>query len=274
MRPAAGRCVRLLAAVVAATLPAACTTTTTTVSSSQPTTRVEAAPVEREADAGRRSRARLELAAAYFSRGQNATALEEVELALKISPGSAEAYNLRGLVQGAMNRPEQAEESFRRALQIQPRDVDALHNYGWFQCQQQRYDEAQKLFTQALALPEGRDAPRTLLVQGVCQARASRLLEADQTLTRAFEIEPGNPAVAVNLAEVLLRRGDLERARFYIRRVNLQRDLSTAQTLWLAARIERRAGNDAMLADIGRELRGRFPDSREAADFDRGLFDQ
>ena len=69
-------------------------------------------------------------------------------------------------------------------------------------------------------MPQYRDAPRTLLAQGVCQARAGQLAEAEATLTRAYELDPANPVTAINLAEVLYRRGEYERARFYMRRVN------------------------------------------------------
>jgi type IV pilus assembly protein PilF len=92
-------------------------------------------------------------------------------------------------------------------------------------------------------------------------------------LQRAFEIEPGNMAISVNLAEVLFRRGDYERARFYIRRVNSKTEISSAQTLWLAARIEQRAGNRQSMEEWGNQLRNRFPQSREAAAYERGQFD-
>ncbi len=87
-------------------------------------------------------------------------------------------------------------------------------------------------------------------------------------------MEPGNPATAVNLSEVLYRKGDLERARGFIRRVNLQTEVASAQTLWLAARIEKRLGNQDALDEAGRLLRNRFPASREAGQFDRGQFNE
>jgi len=59
-----------------------------------------------------------------------------------------------------------------------------------------------------------------------------------------------------------------------VRRVNSQPDVSNAQTLWLAARIENKLGNGQGAADFGSQLRGRFPDSREAAAYARGGFDE
>ena len=106
------------------------------------------------------------------------------------------------------------------------------------------------------------------------QAQAGQWAEAEQSLQRAFELEPANLAISANLAEVLYRRGDYERARFYIRRVNSQAEISNAQTLWLAARIEHHAGNTQGARDLGTQLRNRFPQSRETAAYERGQFDE
>jgi type IV pilus assembly protein PilF len=226
------------------------------------------------ADLDRRASNRLELASLYYSRGQYDTALDEVRLALDARPEFGAAHNLRGLIYAALGDERQADESFSRALALNPRDADAMHNRAWFLCQRNRYDEADRGFEQALAQPQYRDAPRTLMAQGVCLARNNRLVEAEGKLTRAYEFDPGNPTVALNLAEVLYRRSDLERARFYVRRVNASEETSNAQTLWLAARIEQRIGNRNGAQEFGRQLRTRFPQSREARAFDNGRFDE
>ena len=101
--------------------------------------------------------------------------------------------------------------------------------------------------------------------QGVCLAYAGKLPEAEAALVKAYELDPTSPFTSTNLAEVLYRRGDYERARFYIRRVNAMPQVSNAQTLWLAARIEHKLGNWPGTTDFGRQLRNRFPESREAA---------
>jgi type IV pilus assembly protein PilF len=224
-------------------------------------------------DQDRRARLRLELAAGYFARGQSATALDEVKQALAARPDLPQAFSLRGLIYGSLGEHALAESSFQRALQLAPRDADTLHNYGWFLCQLQRWDEAGQQFRQAVAQPQYRDVPRTLLAQGVCEARAGRLKEAEATLTRSYELDPANPGTAFNLGEVLYKLGEYERARFYLRRLNTQTADSNAQTLWLAARIENRLGNAAGARGFGTELRQRFPDSPEALLYEKGRFD-
>ncbi|MCY7316687.1 MAG: type IV pilus biogenesis/stability protein PilW [Rubrivivax sp.] len=225
-------------------------------------------------DPDRRARVRLELASLYFGRGQNDTALAEINTALAAKPDLPEAYALRGLVQASMGDPRLAETSFRRALQLAPADGNTMHIYGWFLCQERRHAEAQAQFEKAMAQPQYRDVVRTLLAQGVCQARDGRWGDAERTLSRSYELDPANPVTAFNLAEVLLRRGELERARFYVRRINALPDQVTSQSLWLAIRIERRLGNIEAMQDQGRQLRERFPQSPETLQFERGRFDE
>jgi len=233
------------------------------------TPRAEADP----ADGEKRARVRLELAGLYLGRGQAETALGEVERAIAAKPDMPEAYNLRGLAYATLGDLQRAEQSFLRALQLAPGNGDVMHNYGWFLCQQRRWPDAEAQFTAALALPQYRDRMRTLLAQGVCQARAGRWAEAERTLSRSYELDPSNPVTAYNLSEVLMRRGELERARFYIARINSQPELSSAQSLWLAVRIERRLGNLQGVQDFGRKLQERYPESNEVLLYERGRFD-
>jgi type IV pilus assembly protein PilF len=227
-----------------------------------------------EPDAQKRARARMELASAYFGKGQMTTALDQVKLAIAADPLYGEAFNLRGLIYANLGDTVLAEDSFKRALQINPRDADTMHNYGYYLCQQKRYTESNALFSQALAVPQYTGAARTLLTQGVCLAYAGQLAESEAVLSRAYELDPSSPFTATNLAEVLYRRGDYERARFYIRRVNALPEVSNAQTLWLAARIENKLGNWQGTTEFGRQLNNRFPNSREASAFSRGAFDE
>jgi type IV pilus assembly protein PilF len=264
---------RLLAGLALA-LAAGCTTTTTTTSTpgNASESRPARAPGE-GADPARIASTRLELAAAYMSRGQGQTALVEVRQALAAKPDMPEAYRMLGLIHASLGDYRAAEESFQRALQLAPGDPDTLHNYGWYLCQQRRYADAETQFKAALAAPGYRDGARTLLASGACQATAGRWEDAERSLSRAFELDPVSPAIAYNLSEVLYRRGEFERARFYIKRVNGVPDNTNAESLWLAARIERKLGNVGGARDFGRQLRERFPQSRQTQQFELGRFD-
>lgn len=221
----------------------------------------------------RRARVRLELASAYLGRGQVVTALDQVKQAIVADPTMGPAFNLRGLIYSNLGDNTLAEESFRRALALDPADADAMQNFGWHLCQLARFAEADALFSGALEVPRYRDTARTQLTRGICQARSGNLELAEQTLQRAFELDAASPAIAVNLSEVLYRRGAFERARFIMRRVNGMPEVSNAQTLWLSARIENKLGNSLAARAMGEQLAARFPESPEAGTFERRRFD-
>ena len=225
-----------------------------------------------ETDVHRRARIRLELAANYFSMGQTAVALDEVKQALATEPNYADAFNLRGLIYMRLNDLGMAEESFRRAAALRPQDPDVAHNYGWLLCQQRKFGEAEAQFQRALAQPTYQSQSRTLMAQGLCLEGAGKQAEAEQVLIKSYELDPGNPVVGYNLALLKHRRGDQQRAQFYIRRLN-NSDLANSQSLWLGIKVERALGNTVAMRQLADQLQKRFPDSRELAAFERGAFD-
>jgi type IV pilus assembly protein PilF len=225
-----------------------------------------------ETEARRRARLRLELAVNYFEQGQTTVALDELKQALTADPNLPEAYNLRGLVYMRLNDLALAEESFRRAQQLNPRDPDIQHNHGWLLCQQGRYAEAGALFAQAAANPVYPGRAKSYMAHGLCEMRANRRSEAEALLLRAYEIDAGNPITGYNLAQLLMQRGDLPRAQFYIRRLN-NSEFANAQSLWLGIQVERRLNDRVAQRQLGEQLQRRFPDAPETQRLQRGAFD-
>lgn len=226
-----------------------------------------------ETEARKRARIRMELAIGYFEQGQTNVALDEVKQVIASDPAFPDAYNLRGLIYMRLNDMGQAEESFRRAVALNPRDSNVQHNYAWLLCQQGRYDESQRAFDVAMGNPLYAGRAKTLMAQGLCQARAGKLQEAEQSLARSYELDAGNPITGYNLASLLYRRGDFPRAQFYIRRLN-NSELANAESLWLGIKVERRLNDQVAMRQLGEQLSKRFARSREAAAFERGAFDE
>ena len=109
------------------------------------------------------------------------------------------------------------------------------------------------------------------MTQGVCQIKAGQPAEAERSLTQAYELDTANPVIGYNLAALLVQRGELSRAQFYIRRVNNSAS-ANAESLWLGVKIERRLSNQEALAQLAVQLQRRFPQSREAIAYERGNF--
>lgn len=221
----------------------------------------------------RRARIRLELATGYYQEGKTEIALDELKQVVAADPTLGDAYNLRGLVYMRLGDNRQAEDSFKRALAINPRDANAYHNYGWLQCQLGRHPEAMRSFEQALANPLYPDKAKTLMAQGLCQARAGQREEAERSLARSYELDAGNPITGYNLARLLYMRGDFTRAQFYIRRLN-NSELANAESLWLGIQVENRLNDTVAMGQLSEQLRKRFPQSRERQALDRKAFDE
>jgi type IV pilus assembly protein PilF len=225
-----------------------------------------------EPELRKRARIRMELAVGYFEQGQTNVALDELKQVIASDPTFPDAYNLRGLIYMRLNDMRQAEDSFRRAVSLNPRDSNVEHNYGWLLCQQGRYDESQRAFDAAMANAVYTGRAKTLMAQGLCQARAGRTAEAEHSLARSLELDAGNPVTGYNLAGLLYRRGDFKRAQFYIRRLN-NGELANSETLWLGIKVERRLNDEVAMNQLGEQLKKRFGQSREAAAYDRRAFD-
>ena len=221
----------------------------------------------------KRAQIRLELAVNYFNQGQTTVALDELKQAIVADPSFADAYNLRGLIYMRLDDQRLAEESFRRAMVLNPRDAGILHNYGWMLCQQARYPEADQAFKQALASPVYGGKAKTLMTQGLCQARAGHKAEAESSLSHSYELDAGNPITGYNLANLLFQRNELTRAQFYIRRLN-NSELANAESLWLGVKVERRMNNREAMLQLVDQLKRRFPESRELVAYERGAFDE
>jgi type IV pilus assembly protein PilF len=226
-----------------------------------------------ESEARKRARIRLELAVGYFEQGKTEIALDELKQVIATDPTFSDAYLLRGLIYMRLDDKRQAEENFRRAASMNPRDPNVQHNLGWFYCQEGRYPEAQRAFDAAMSSPLYSGRAKTLMAQGVCQARGGQMAEAERSLARSYELDAGNPVTGYNLANLLFQRGENTRAQFYIRRLN-NSEFANAESLWLGIKVERRMNDQVAMRQLGDQLKKRFGQSREAAAYQRGAFDE
>jgi len=165
-----------------------------------------------------------------------------------------------------------AEEAFQRALSIAPADSDTLNNYGWFLCQTQRERQSIPQFMAALKNPLYATPAKPYVNAGVCSEKFGDTAAAEDFYRKAFSLEPGNGGAMYRLSELYLRRNDVEKARFYADRLNKSYEPS-AQSLWLALRIERKSGDRTSESSYAAQLRRRFPNSAEYKKLQQGQFE-
>ena len=126
----------------------------------------------------------------------------------------------------------------------------------------------------SLATP-GRARPtpqKALLNAGLCSMKMDDMAKAEEYIQRALQIDPSLAQGLLNLAQLRYKRGKLEDAKFYITRYNKVTD-PTAESLWLALRIEHKLGDRGAEATIVAQLRRAFSGSREYQDFLKGNFE-
>jgi type IV pilus assembly protein PilF len=249
-------------------LIAGCVTTT----SETPSTPAGAQTVE-AGDPRNRARVHTELASLYFGRGNMAVALEELRIAVAADNTYALSHALFGMVYMELRENQLALASFERALELAPTDPDINHNFGWFLCQTGRAPEAARYFLQAVKNSLYPTPWRSYSAAGVCAQRAGNTKEAEDYFQRALKLEPDEPTALLQLGQIRYRQNSLEEARKLVSRVN--RLLApTAESLWLALRIERKLGERVAEQSYAIQLRRRFPTSAEYLALQRGDFDK
>ncbi|NCS66319.1 MAG: type IV pilus biogenesis/stability protein PilW [Hydrogenophilales bacterium CG03_land_8_20_14_0_80_62_28] len=220
-----------------------------------------------------RARVHTELAAQYYSRRQYGVASQELQEALQADGSYAPAYNMLGLLHGALLETKEAEANFQRALDMAPQYSEAHNNFGYFLCSQRRYAEALSQFERAWQNPLYVTPEKALANAGQCALHMGNTDEAEQLAKRALVRAPNQPQALVTLADIQFRQGNIAMARGLLSRADGQGGLD-APGLWLAVRVERQAGNRESEAEYGAQLRRRYPESRETAWLLNGQFDK
>lgn len=219
-----------------------------------------------------RARAHTDLASAYFQRGNMGVALEELRIAVAADSSYAPAHGLLGLVYLDLREEKLAAQSFERALGLAPNDAEINHNYGLFLCQTRREPESVKYFMQAIKNPLYAVPWRSYSAAGVCSLRTNNVKDAEQYFERALRLSPDETLSLINLGQIRYKQGKMDEARRLVSRYNKLSDPS-AESLWLALRIERKTGQRVAEQSYATQLRRRFPGSSEYQALQRGQFD-
>ncbi|HXZ50382.1 MAG TPA: type IV pilus biogenesis/stability protein PilW [Burkholderiales bacterium] len=223
-------------------------------------------------DPQNRARLHTELAALYYRRGNMAVALEELRSATAADSNYAPAYSVFGLVYMDLKENKLAQENFERGLKISPNDPDINHNYGWFLCQTGREAESIGYFERAVRNPLYPTPWRSYTAAGICSLRENKLDDAEKFIQQALRLQPNDPGAMLQMGEIRYRQGDMKEARKYALRYN-QNVPPTAESLWLALRVERKLGDTVAEAGYANQLRRDFPRSREYQLLQRGAYD-
>ena len=219
-----------------------------------------------------RARAHTELAGAYYERGNLAVALDELRIAIAADPGYAPAYNVLALVHADLRENDQAQANFERALRLNATDPDVNHNYGWFLCQTNREEQSLRYFLAAVRNPLYATPQKSYSLAASCALRKNREADAIDFYERALRLDANYLSAMIGLAQIRFKRGQLAESKALVTRYNRLVD-PTAESLWLALRIERRLGDKGAEGSLAAQLRRQYPGTPEYQELLRGQYD-
>lgn len=223
-------------------------------------------------DPRNRAKARVDLAALYYGRGNMAIALEELRSAAASDPTYPPVHGMFGLVYMELKENQLAAQSFQRALQLAPNDSDINHNYGWFLCQTGREADSLKYFLNAIRNPLYPSPWRSYSTAGQCMLKTGKLADAEAYFQQALKLDPDEPISLLKLGDIRLRQGNYDEARRMVARFHKLVD-PNPESLWLATRVERKLGERLAETGFANQLRRRFPQSPEYQLLQRGEYD-
>lgn len=220
-----------------------------------------------------RAQIHTELGIAYFSSGQLAVAIQELNQAVETDSHYAPAYNMLGLVYMQIGENDKAQRNFEKALSLTPSDSEVHNNYGWFLYQTGHPQEALGHFLTALKNPLYATPEKPYLNAGLCSVKLNDDAAAEDYFLKALQRQPAMVPALYGLADIAYRHGDYAKSKMYIDRYMQFISQPPADVLWMAVRASRKAGDRTAEADYGFQLRKRFPDSKEVQSMREGRYE-
>jgi type IV pilus assembly protein PilF len=224
----------------------------------------------KQSDARNRARIHTELGALYFQRGQDGVAIQELKEAINASDEYLPAFNMLALVYMDLKENDLARENFERALRLAPTDSEINNNFGWFLCQTGKQPESIQYFLNAIKNPLYDTPQKAYLNAGLCSLK-DNVAQADDYFQRALKLDPNLPQALISLGQLRYRQGRFNEARALVLRFNKIGE-PTAESLWLAIRVERQMGDKGAEASFVAQLRRNFSGSDEYQNFLKGNF--
>ncbi len=222
---------------------------------------------ERQAEEARKSRlsdTHLQLGVSYMQRGQLDSAKENLDKAVELNPDSAQVNNMMALLQWRLKQYVEAERYFRNALSLDNKNSDTWNNYGVFLCERGQFDGAEQAFNRALSDPLYKTPAEANVNAGMCQMRKPAPVAAEKYFRAALALNPKQPRALMEMARLSYNGGRSIAARAFVQKY-LEISEDNPEVLLLAAKVEAAVGNRDAEASYLLRLRGKYPESVEAA---------
>ena len=210
----------------------------------------------------------VRLASGYIQRGQLEIAQEKLLKAIELDDEYVPAYTTLAVLKERIGESNEAENYYLEALDLQPDNPQLLNNYGSFLCKMddvKKLEESIEQFTKALKNKFYRTPYNAHANMGYCLMKNDKYNDywgAEEHLRKALKSQP-------NMSFALLSMGELgiKTKRFLMARAYMQRYHTVAaagpDSLWLQIQAEKALGDQQYFVKLSRELKDKFPDSKE-----------
>lgn len=205
----------------------------------------------------------LQLGVRYLSMNKLELARENLLLALKDNSGNVQAHNALAFLYEKLNQADNAKDQYETALGLAPDDLGVQNNFGRFLCEHGEYEEGMALLSRASSNPLNDRQWLALTNAGRCGLGMGQKAQAENYFRQALQLNDGYAPALSEMQKIAYEKGDYWAAKGFLQRY-LSTASHTAETLWVAAQVERALGNRELANEYRKLLLEKFPLSNEA----------
>ena len=204
----------------------------------------------------------VQLGIGYLEQNNMVLANEKLAKALRQDPKSASAHNAYAMLQDRLLQKEKAEEHYKIALELDPLNSQANNNYGTFLCLNNREAESEAYFLQAVQNPLYKTPEFAYTNAARCMISIKQVDQAKIYLRKALAANSRFAPALLASAELFFDDQNFKNAKILMEHYHRVRR-PTAQSLWLAIRIELDLGETLIAEGFAELLYSNFPESNE-----------
>ena len=208
------------------------------------------------------SQRHIRLALKYIGSESRDLARVHLKKAAKYRSRSAQLDNAYALLYQSEQEFKLAEAHYKKALARDKKYTLARYNFAAFLYNQGRIEEARKQIELVSEDLEYDRRAQAFYILGLTQSKMGDSQLALQSFEKATQLSSGFAPPYIEAAELYFQQQNYPLCKLALDRFR-QLSQPTAQSLWLAVRLEDRFGNRDRAASEGLKLKNLFPYSRE-----------
>ena len=205
----------------------------------------------------------LQLGERYLELNKLEMARENLQHALMFDDQNAQIYNSLAVLNEKLRIIDEAQVNYQQAFALNSNDLRIKNNYGRFLCEQGDTQQGVTLLSQA-ATDGLNERPWLAMTNlGICYLQIGNSLEAERYFLQALQVNTDYSPALLAMQKIRYAKGDIADAKVYL--AHYQRvSQDTAQSLFIAIKIENAAGNNTLAEQYKQLLLSQFPLSQEA----------